>query len=93
AMPNVRAQLGDRIRYADSMYDALQGADCLAVMTEWNEFRSPDFEQLKRLLQEPVIFDGRNLYDLDQMKGLGFHYESIGRPKVKTRKKAAVEKG
>ncbi len=93
AMPNVRAQFGDRIRYADSMYDALQGADCLAVMTEWNEFRSPDFEQIKRLLHEPVIFDGRNLYDLDQMKGLGFHYESIGRPKVRAKKKAAVVKG
>lgn len=93
AMPNVRAQFGDRIRYADSMYDALQGADCLAVMTEWNEFRSPDFDQIKRLLQEPVIFDGRNLYDLDQMKGLGFHYESIGRPKVKTKKRIAATKG
>ncbi len=90
AMPNVKTVLGERIRFCDSMYEVLEGADCLAVMTEWNEFRNPDFEQIKRLLQEPVVFDGRNLYDLDQMKGLGFHYESIGRPKVKAKKRVAT---
>ncbi len=56
-------------------------------MTEWSEFRNPDFERMTSLLREPVIFDGRNLYDLDQMKSLGFDYISIGRPKVKGKKR------
>jgi UDPglucose 6-dehydrogenase len=59
-------------------------------MTEWSEFRSPDFDKVFKLVKEKVVFDGRNLYDLDQMKAFGAHYESIGRPKVKARKKAAV---
>jgi UDPglucose 6-dehydrogenase len=87
AMSHVKAIYGDRIRLCDSMYEALEGADCLCIMTEWQEFRSPDFERIADLLAEPLIFDGRNLYDLDQIKSLGFQYVSIGRPKVKGKKR------
>lgn len=86
ASDNVRAIFGDRIAYTENMYDALHNADCLAIMTEWNEFRSPDFDRMASMLEQPVIFDGRNVYDLQQMKALGFHYESIGRPTVKGKK-------
>lgn len=89
AMNNVKEIYGDNIQFCKSMYDTLEGADCLCIMTEWQEFRSPDFERMTELLQEPLIFDGRNLYDLDQMKSLGFQYVSIGRPKVKSKKRAA----
>ncbi|MBK9337950.1 MAG: UDP-glucose/GDP-mannose dehydrogenase family protein [Lewinellaceae bacterium] len=87
AMPNVQAIYGDRIVFANTMYDALHGADCLVIATEWSEFRTPDFEKMVALLQEPVIFDGRNVYDVEQMKSLGFQYASIGRPKVKGKKR------
>ena len=87
AMENVREIYGDRIVYGKSMYEVLEGADCLCIMTEWGEFRTPDYERVAKALNAPVIFDGRNVYDMDQMKGVGFHYESIGRPKVKSRKK------
>jgi UDPglucose 6-dehydrogenase len=80
AMPNVRPQLGDRVTYCDRQYDALSGADALAIVTEWNEFRNPDFDQMRELLRSPVIFDGRNLYEPDRMARLGFHYLPIGRP-------------
>jgi UDPglucose 6-dehydrogenase len=83
AMDNVKTIYGDRIELVSGMYEALQGADCLAIMTEWSEFRTPDFERIGQLLSEKVIFDGRNLYDNDQIKGYGFSYQSIGRPKVK----------
>ncbi|MCS7037060.1 MAG: UDP-glucose/GDP-mannose dehydrogenase family protein [Saprospiraceae bacterium] len=82
AMENVRAQYGDRLVYARSMYDALEGADCLLIATEWGEFRTPDFEQIKARLRQPVIFDGRNVYDLELMRDQGFYYASIGRPTV-----------
>lgn len=87
AMPNVKAIYKDRIHFVTNMYEALAGADCLAIMTEWSEFRNPDFGRMQNLLSEPVIFDGRNVYDLDQMKALGFHYISIGRPGVKGKKR------
>ncbi|GAB4499283.1 MAG: UDP-glucose/GDP-mannose dehydrogenase family protein [Saprospiraceae bacterium] len=87
AMNNVKEIYGDNIQFCKSMYDALEGADCLCIMTEWQEFRSPDFERMAELLQEPLIFDGRNVYDLDQMKSLGFQYISIGRPEVKSKKR------
>lgn len=87
AMNNVEAIYGNRIQLCNSMYDTLTGADCLCIMTEWQEFRSPDFEHIAELLKEPLIFDGRNVYDLDQMKSLGFQYISIGRPKVKGKKR------
>ena len=87
AMDNVREIYGDRIRLCTGMYEVLENADCLGIMTEWSEFRNPDFDRMTSLLREPVIFDGRNLYDLDQMKSLGFDYISIGRPKVKGKKR------
>jgi UDPglucose 6-dehydrogenase len=70
---------GSRISYAAKNYDALKGADALAVVTEWQEFREPDFARMKKLLRTPVIFDGRNIYQRDEMKTLGFTYFSIGR--------------
>ncbi len=86
AMNNVKAIYGNRVKFCDSMYDALEGADCLCILTEWAEFRNPDFERITSMLHENIIFDGRNLYDLEQMKSLGFQYISIGRPKVKGKK-------
>jgi UDPglucose 6-dehydrogenase len=83
AIANVKDIYGDKIKYAKGMYEATEGADCLAIMTEWGEFRSPDFERIGTNLKEKVIFDGRNLYDLEQMKSSGFHYQSVGRPKVR----------
>jgi len=79
AIANVRAIYGDRIIYCDRPYGALEQADALAIATEWNEFRSPDFTVMARLLRNPVIFDGRNLYDPAQMAALGFTYHGIGR--------------
>jgi UDPglucose 6-dehydrogenase len=70
------------------MYSAIEGADCLAIMTEWSEFRTPDFERIAATLREKTIFDGRNLYDTEQMKDLGFQYVSIGRPKVRGKRVA-----
>ncbi|BDS11915.1 UDP-glucose dehydrogenase family protein [Aureispira anguillae] len=79
AMENVKAIYGDKITFVNSKYDATKNADCLAIMTEWNEFRTPDFGELKQQLTDAVIFDGRNLYDLDVVKGAGLTYMSIGR--------------
>ena len=79
AMPNVRGILGDKITYAENQYDALTGADALIIATEWNEFRQPDFLRIVTGLKQKAIFDGRNLFDVDAIKNLGFHYESIGR--------------
>jgi UDPglucose 6-dehydrogenase len=90
AMPNVKTIYGSKITFCESIYETCTGADFVAIMTEWSEFRSPDFDKVFKLTKERVIFDGRNLYDLDQMKALGSHYESIGRPKVKAKKKATV---
>jgi UDPglucose 6-dehydrogenase len=74
-----RRMYGARVALAESSYDALAGADALAVVTEWNEFREPDFQRMKKLLKSPAIFDGRNIYAPDQMKALGFRYFSVGR--------------
>lgn len=79
ALANVRALYGDRLAYCDRPYGALEGADGLAIVTEWQQFRHPDFEVIRRLLREPVIFDGRNLYEPKQLAALGFTYYSIGR--------------
>ena len=79
AMANVKKEIGDTISYAENQYDALTDADALVVATEWSEFRTPDFEKIKSLLKNPAIFDGRNLFDLNQMLDCGFHYESVGR--------------
>jgi UDPglucose 6-dehydrogenase len=79
AMPNVKARYGDRITFASSHLEALDGADALLICTEWQVFRNPDFEAMKQRMAQPVIFDGRNLYDLDRMRETGFYYKSIGR--------------
>ncbi|MGH7875540.1 MAG: UDP-glucose dehydrogenase family protein [Candidatus Binatia bacterium] len=79
AMEEARKIFGDRIQYTHRNYDALHGASALLILTEWNEFRRPDFGRIKKLLQHPVIFDGRNIYDLDDLQRLGFKYYSIGR--------------
>jgi UDPglucose 6-dehydrogenase len=80
AIETTKAVLGDAIAYANEDYAALEGADALAICTEWHEFRQPNFERVKRILREPVIFDGRNLYDPLEMAEQGFNYFSIGRP-------------
>jgi UDPglucose 6-dehydrogenase len=79
AMNNVKALLGDQISYAENQYEALKGADALLIVTEWSVFRTPDFDLLENLLKNKVIFDGRNLYDLQKMIDCGFYYNSIGR--------------
>lgn len=78
-MKNVQQLLGDKIQYAGNPYHALENADALIIATEWNEFRTPDFEKITKTLRNKVIFDGRNLFDLNQMAALGYHYESVGR--------------
>jgi UDPglucose 6-dehydrogenase len=80
ALASARRLLGDRVTYAKSVYDAVDGAGALAIVTEWLEYRNPDFDRIKRALSRPVIVDGRNLYDPQRMARLGFIYESIGRP-------------
>jgi UDPglucose 6-dehydrogenase len=75
-----RGIFGNRVAFAAGNYEALKGADCLAIVTEWSEFRRPDFERMRRLMRAPVIFDGRNLFTPAQMKEHGFRYYSIGRP-------------
>jgi UDPglucose 6-dehydrogenase len=68
------------VRYANDMYDAVEGADALIIATEWNVFRSPDLEKMRGLMKGPAIFDGRNVYSQEELKEQGFYYESIGRP-------------
>jgi UDPglucose 6-dehydrogenase len=79
AVKVARAIFGNRITYAPSNYDALKGADCLAIVTEWNEFRRPDFTRMRSLMRSAVVFDGRNIFTPDEMKQSGFAYYSIGR--------------
>jgi UDPglucose 6-dehydrogenase len=79
AMPEAKKRLGAAVAFADSNYDALAGADALAIVTDWNEYRHPDFARMKQALKRAVIVDGRNLYDPARMKALGFTYLSIGR--------------
>jgi UDPglucose 6-dehydrogenase len=82
AMPNVKKQIGEKIEYFDNPYETLEGADALFIATEWPEFRAPDFDKITSLLKNRVIFDGRNLYDLNQMKDLGYTYYSVGRETI-----------
>jgi len=82
AMNNVKGVIGDKITYAETQYDCLQKADALIIATEWNEFRTPDFDKIVESMKDTVVFDGRNLFDIEQMEKKGFHYESIGRPLV-----------
>jgi len=79
AMNEAQKLFGARVRYAQHNYEALDGASALLILTEWNEFRRPDFQRIKSLLKQPVIFDGRNIYDPAELRKLGFDYYSIGR--------------
>lgn len=79
AMPNIRGIFGDRITYCDTMYDAATGAEALAVVTEWHEYRRPDFLRIKGLMKNPAVFDGRNVWDPAELRGFGFWYSGIGR--------------
>jgi UDPglucose 6-dehydrogenase len=79
AVENVKALLGDKIKYATDQYEALEGADALLIATEWSVFRNPDFEKMEEVLKNKVVFDGRNLFDLQKMIDLGYYYNSIGR--------------
>jgi UDPglucose 6-dehydrogenase len=78
-MENVKKLLGDKIEFGETQYDCLNKADALVIATEWNEFRTPDFLKIVKLMKNKVIFDGRNLFDTDAIKDLGFFYESVGR--------------
>jgi UDPglucose 6-dehydrogenase len=82
AMENIGVIYGDRITLVENQYEAVEGADVLAIVTEWSVFRTPDFQKVIKNLKERAIFDGRNLYDLSKMEELGVHYESIGREPV-----------
>jgi UDPglucose 6-dehydrogenase len=83
AMANVRGIYGDRIAYAAGPYDALDGADCLAIVTEWGDFRRPDFDEMARRMTSRTIFDGRNLYAPAEMQSRGFAYHAIGKAAVR----------
>ncbi len=82
AMDNVRKLIGDKIIYAENQYDCLKNADALVIATEWNEFRTPDFLKMVSSMKRKIIFDGRNLFDVNAINELGFYYESIGRPVI-----------
>ncbi len=81
ATMNTKKAIGDKINYAENQYNALDNADALIIATEWSEFRTPDFDIINTRLKNKVIFDGRNLFDITYISDLGYHYESIGRPK------------
>jgi UDPglucose 6-dehydrogenase len=82
AIANVRQEFGDKIQYCRQPYEALDGADALAIMTEWKQYQRPDFAQLKKRLKTPLIFDGRNVFEVSMMREQGFQYYSIGRAPV-----------
>jgi UDPglucose 6-dehydrogenase len=83
AMQNVKAQIGDKIKYAENQYQALEGAAALIIATEWSEFKSLDYGKIKKLLNEKIIFDGRNIYEINTMRKHRFTYYSIGRQEIK----------
>ena len=85
AMQNVKQLVGDRISFVENQYEALLDADALVIATEWSEFRTPNFDRISSLLRNKVIFDGRNLFDLNKMGDLGYHYVSIGRKVVENK--------
>ena len=79
ASENVREIYGDKVLFTSKSYDALEGADLLVLLTEWNEFKEPDFEKMKNVMKSPALLDGRNVYDPAEMRSLGFKYDAIGR--------------
>lgn len=82
AMANVQKIYGDKVYFAQNQYDALEGAEALIIVTEWSEFRNPNFQKIKESLKQAIIFDGRNVFSLDKMQELGFYYNSIGRTTI-----------
>jgi UDPglucose 6-dehydrogenase len=82
AADNVRNSIGDKVTYVEDQYSVLENCDALLIATEWGIFKNPDFQRVKSLLKEPLIFDGRNMYELDRMKREGFYYNSIGRQTI-----------
>lgn len=82
AEENVRKIVGDKIEYAKDMYSALEDADCLLIATEWSEFKNPNFELMASKLKSKAIFDGRNMFSMEQVENTGFFYKSIGRKTV-----------
>ena len=83
AMENVKVLYGDKISFVENEYDALKDADALIIATEWSIFRNPDFNKIGDILKDKVIFDGRNLFEVEDMNDKGFFYESIGRKTIK----------
>jgi UDPglucose 6-dehydrogenase len=79
AMEETKRVIGHSVKYFENNYDALKGADGLVIVTEWNEFRRPDFDRMKTLMKNPVVFDGRNIYDPVKLREHGFVYYGIGR--------------
>jgi UDPglucose 6-dehydrogenase len=79
ATSTAKAVLGNTVSYKKNMYDTLKGADALVIMTEWEEFKEPDWEKVRSLLRNPIVIDGRNLYPPEKMEKLGFVYHSVGR--------------
>jgi len=79
AMENVKKVFGSKVKYQKNQYEGLKNADALVIVTEWSEFRNPDYERMVKYLKSKVIFDGRNVYSLEKMEELGFYYNSIGR--------------
>ncbi len=82
AMENMQGIFGDTVEFVSEPYAALDQVDAMAIMTEWSVFRTPDFDRMKSMMKNPIIFDGRNLYRLEAMEGVGFYYNSIGRSTV-----------
>jgi UDPglucose 6-dehydrogenase len=91
AMPNVKRIFGDKVYFAKDQYDAIEGANALVIVTEWSEFRNPNFERIGSALKQPFIFDGRNVFSLEKMEELGFYYESIGRKIVHEKLRNKIE--
>jgi UDPglucose 6-dehydrogenase len=79
AMPNFAKMVTNEIEFCENQYKALEGVDALAIVTEWSAFRSPDYDKMKSLMKSPVIFDGRNIFNVKDMREMGFVYDSIGR--------------
>ena len=79
ALGVARRTFGDRVTYCENNYQALEDADALIILTEWKPYRTPDFQRMRHLMREPIIFDGRNLFDPRRMRELGFEYTGIGR--------------
>jgi UDPglucose 6-dehydrogenase len=83
AMENVARKYSQKIHFGENMYEILENADALVIVTEWNAFRTPDFKKMKEMMKSPCIFDGRNLFELNDINEEGFEYYSIGRKDIK----------